>query len=287
LMDDLPDVYGDKNQLTQLIMNLMTNASEAMQGRPGRIVLRTGVSHLGATDFHTMYMAADLEAGDFVWLEVQDSGCGMDAATISRIFDPFFTTKESGSGLGLAALLGIVRSHGGTLSVESEPGAGACFRVFLPSLGRAFSHDDALPQTTELQLHSELHGAVLVVDDEAAVRDVARRLLERDGIRVLTACDGGQAIQIFRQHADEIALVLMDLTMPEMDGEQAFHAIRAIRSDAAVILSSGFSESEAAQRLYRHGLAGFIQKPYKRNVLLKEVMRFANTKVGPSVMYDI
>ncbi len=284
LLNDLPDVYGDKNQLTQLIMNLMTNASEAMQGKPGSIILRTGVSHLDAADFHAMYMAGELEAGDFAWLEVKDTGCGMDAGTIARIFDPFFTTKESGSGLGLAALLGIVRSHCGTLSVESEPGAGACFKVFFPSLGGFFTRDDVLQHSSELQLHAGLQGLVLVVDDEAAVRDVATRLLEREGIRVLTACDGRQAVDVFRQHADDITLVLMDLTMPDMDGEQAFHAIRAIRSDAVVMLSSGFSESEAAQRLYRHGLTGFIQKPYKRDVLLKEVLRLGGKKIAPPTM---
>ncbi len=155
LMDDLPDIYGDKNQLTQLIMNLMTNAAEAMQGQPGSIEVRTGETVLNEDDFHDMYMAGDMEPGEYVWLEVKDSGCGMDAETKARIFDPFFTTKESGSGLGLAALLGIVRSHGGTLSVESEPGEGACFKVFLPSLGAVFSGDSSLQQTAEFKLHGD------------------------------------------------------------------------------------------------------------------------------------
>jgi len=129
----LPDVYGDKNQLMQVIMNLITNASESMQGKPGDITLRTGISHLGATDFSSMKMAADCEAGEFVFLEVTDTGCGMDDETQTRIFDPFFTTKESGSGLGLAALLGIVRSHSGALALQSTPGAGSCFTVYLPA----------------------------------------------------------------------------------------------------------------------------------------------------------
>jgi len=130
----LPATYADKNQLMQLMMNLITNAAESMQEKPGDIVLRTGLAHLGAADFASMDVAAECEAGDFVFLEVEDSGCGMDAETRSHIFDPFFSTKESGSGLGLAALLGIVRSHGGALSLRSAPGAGSCFTIYLPAL---------------------------------------------------------------------------------------------------------------------------------------------------------
>ncbi len=271
LINPLPDVYGDKNQLTQLIMNLMTNASEAMHNKPGEIRLRTGIRHLEPRDFAAMYMAADIQAGNFVFVEVTDSGCGMDKQTQLRIFDPFFTTKESGSGLGLAALLGIVRSHGGTLSLQSELGKGSCFTIYLPAMD-ASSQDDTV-QTEEFSTPPELPGSVLVVDDEETVRDVAQRLLEREGVRVLLACDGAEAVKVFRRHADEIALVLMDLTMPEMDGEQAFHAIRAIRTDATVILSSGFSESEAVTRLNRVGLAGFIRKPYTRQILLDEISK--------------
>ncbi|MFQ5518365.1 MAG: ABC transporter substrate-binding protein [Mariprofundus sp.] len=271
LMHDLPDVYGDKNQLTQLIMNLMTNASEAMQGKPGKIHLTTGVQYLSTADFSGMYMASDLQQGDYAFMQVEDSGCGMDEQTMALIFDPFFTTKETGSGLGLAALLGIVHSHGGTLALHSEPGKGACFRVYLPVLSRQKA--EAELQTAELKSIPDVRGAVLVVDDEEAVRDVARRLLEREGIQVLTANDGAEAVTVFSKYNEGIALVLMDLTIPEMDGEQAFHSIRALRSDAVVLLSSGFSETEAADRLRVHGLAGFVRKPYTRKTLLYEVSR--------------
>jgi len=272
LMVGLPDVYGDKNQLTQLVMNLMTNASEAMDNKPGKILLRTGIRHLSAQDFSGMYMATDIKAGYFVFVEVKDSGCGMDKQTQLRIFDPFFTTKETGSGLGLAALLGIVRSHGGTLALTSAPGEGSCFTIFFPALSSVRSTTEA--QDTVSSESPTLSGTVLVVDDEETVREVAIGLLEREGLRVITAKDGAEAVHIFRQYADEIALVLMDLTMPRMDGEQAFHAIRAIRADVVVVLSSGFSESEAVDRLYHCGLAGFIRKPYTRNVLLTEISRF-------------
>jgi len=134
LMHHLPPIYGDKNQLTQLIMNLITNASEAMHGMSGEIYLRTGVRHLSNRDCSGMYMADNAKPGDFVFIEVTDSGCGMDKQTQERIFDPFFTTKETGTGLGLAALLGIVRSHGGTLSLRSAPGEGASFTIFFPQI---------------------------------------------------------------------------------------------------------------------------------------------------------
>ncbi|MFQ5345126.1 MAG: ABC transporter substrate-binding protein [Mariprofundus sp.] len=269
LMDALPDIYGDKNQLTQLIMNLMTNASDAMHNKPGSILLRTGIRHLSAQDFSGMYMATEAQAGEYVFIEVKDSGCGMDKQTQLRIFDPFFTTKETGSGLGLAALLGIVRSHGGTLTLTSKPGKGSCFTIFFPALSsvRPAIEVNAMEQGSS----PDLSGTVLLVDDEETVRHVARTLLEREGIEVLVAENGKEAVRMFRQHADRIALVLMDLTMPEMDGEQAFHAIRAIRPDARVILSSGFSESEAVERLHRYGLAGFIRKPYTRKVLLAQI----------------
>ncbi len=272
LMDDLPHVYGDKNQLTQLIMNLMTNASEALSGKPGNIILRTGVRRLAKRDFTAMYMATDLEAGDFVFIEVEDGGCGMDAQTQNRIFDPFFTTKETGSGLGLAALLGIVRSHNGTLALKSQLDSGSCFTVYFPALAKKEKVENP-DLTGEYRTPVRLRGTVLVVDDEEAVRSVASRLLQHEGLKVITANDGEMAVELFRKHADEITFVLLDLTMPVMDGEQTFHALHCIRPDIPVMLSSGFSAKEAVGRLQRFGLAGFVRKPYTRKALLEEVAR--------------
>ena len=276
LMPKLPGVYGDKNQLTQLIMNLMTNASEALSGKPGNIKLRTGIRKLSKKDFSAMFMATELQAGDFVFVEVEDDGCGMDAQTQARIFDPFFTTKETGSGLGLAALLGIVRSHKGTLALKSRPGKGSCFTVYLPALAHPVVVGNA-EKNGEFITPFALRGTVLVVDDEETVRHVATKLLEHEGLRVLTARDGEEAVVLFGKHADEIAFVLLDLTMPVMDGEQAFHMLHGIRPDTPVLLSSGFSATEVVGRLNHFGLAGFVRKPYTRKTLLREVVRLGIT----------
>jgi PAS domain S-box-containing protein len=272
LVGGLPCIYGDQNQLTQLIMNLMTNASDALAGKPGEIGLHTGVRYLSADDFSTMYMATDLKEDDYVYVEVTDSGCGMDEKTQARIFDPFFTTKASGTGLGLAALLGIVRGHHGTLSLESMLGRGSCFTVYFPVLSstraiRMIGHNGR-SEAAEL-----MQATVLVVDDEAAVRHVVSNFLEREGMQVLTAKDGEEGVEIFRRHAYEIALVILDLTMPKMDGEQAFHAMHAICSDVPIMLTSGHSETDVVSRLSLCGLAGFIRKPYTRDTFIGEVRR--------------
>ncbi|MDQ6998184.1 MAG: ABC transporter substrate-binding protein [Mariprofundus sp.] len=284
LMDALPDVYGDRNQLTRLVMNLMTNASESMEANTGEIYLRTGLRHLAALDFSNMYMASDLQPGMYVFVDVKDSGCGMDEDTKLRIFDPFFTTKETGSGLGLSALLGIVRSHGGTLALHSELGKGSRFTVFLPLLATDKPNPEL--QTIEMNLQPDVYGGVLLVDDEEAVRDVAKRLLEREGIRVFTANDGEHAVHVFREHAHEISMVLMDLTMPVMDGEEAFYAIRAINPDASIVLSSGFLDNDAIDRLKHNGLAGFMKKPYTRNTLLSEVTRHGFSGIDVNLNLD-
>lgn len=270
LQQELASLHGDKNQLTQMLMNLMTNASEAMGGKPGTVTLRTGNVYLRSSDFSRMYLKEELAEGEFVFIEACDSGCGMDKETQQRIFDPFFTTKEMGSGLGLAALLGIVRSHAGALSLHSEPGRGSCFKIYFPALkGEAI--ETLAEQTGQYELPVSLRGTVLLVDDEPAVRAVASRILQREGITVITADDGEVGLSLLQKHGDEIALVILDLTMPRLDGEQTFHLMHARHPEIPILMSSGFSESEAAERLFAHGLAGFVRKPYTRKALLQAV----------------
>jgi CheY-like chemotaxis protein len=184
----------------------------------------------------------------------------MDQETQARIFDPFFTTKLSGRGLGLAAVMGIVRGNKGAITLGSDPGAGTTFRVLFPPAAPAAAAA-AIPQPTAQSVRGT--GTILLVDDEAAVRTTAKAMLERLGYRVLLAEDGRQAIAAFQAHQPEIAGVLLDLTMPSMDGEETFRELRRIDARARVIISSGYGEHDIAQRFAGLGLAGFIQKPYE------------------------
>ncbi len=271
LAEGLPTVEADRSQLRQIILNLATNASEALGGKEGAITISTGFMFCEEDYLAETYLGPEVQAGTYTYLEVKDTGIGMDEETLDRIFDPFFTTKFAGRGLGLAAALGIVRGHGGTIDVESKPGLGTTFRVLLPSSDKPAARQvPAAPASIEW----EGAGLVLVVDDEKGVRDLARKMLEHLGFNVVTAEDGLQAVEIFRQHHEEIELVLLDLMMPRMSGREAFEEIRRIRPDARVILSSGYNEADSTGDVPATVLAGFIKKPYTLTTL-KEIVRQA------------
>jgi PAS domain S-box-containing protein len=262
LADDLPLVNADAAQLRQVVMNLVTNASEAIESRAGEglIYLRTSLVHLGADDLPAEASNENLPAGPYVALDVADTGCGMSSEVKARLFDPFFTTKFQGRGLGLAAVQGIVRGHGGALTIESEPGRGTCIRVVLPvGTGRAKPVDPAAARPEPMW---QGHGTALVIDDDGAVRLIARRLLERMGYTVLVAENGAVGLEVFRARPQEIDFVLLDLTMPVMGGEQTFAELRQLRADLRVILASGYNEQDATSRFVGAGLAGFIKKPF-------------------------
>jgi len=272
LAEDLPLITGDATQLRQIIMNLMTNASDAIGDRNGVISLRTRALECDRFVLSQGYASEDLPDGSYVCIEVEDTGGGMDEETVSRIFDPFFTTKFTGRGLGLAAVLGIVRGHKGAISVESTPGAGTTFRVLIP----ASEDQDALTVARETAGDTRpawdgSGGTVLLVDDEPTVRRVTQKMLERAGFDVVTASDGLKAIETYRKHADRIVCVLLDLTMPNMGGEEAFTELRQLDPDLRIILSSGYGEKEIAERFVGQGLAGFIQKPYLAAKLVTKV----------------
>lgn len=265
---NLPAVEADASQLRQIVMNLITNASEAIGDNPGVISIGTGV-----TDCDRMYLKGTifddhLSEGRYVFLEISDTGAGMEAATLHRIFDPFYTTKFSGRGLGLAAVLGIIRGHNGTIKVYSEPGKGSTFKVLLPASDQS---PVGRPEPAGEEAPWRGSGLALVADDMPSIRDLARRVLERCGFMVITAEDGAEAVRLFRERADEFRFVLLDMTMPNMGGDEAFHEMRRIREDVRVILTSGYNEQDATSRFVGRGLAGFIQKPFQLNALVTKV----------------
>ncbi len=259
LARNLPAVDGDATQIRQIIMNLVMNASEAIGDDPGVIQVRTGAMFAEHDYLATSHLSPDLPAGTYVFLEVADTGHGMTLETQARIFDPFFSTKFTGRGLGLAAVLGIVRSHRGALWVSSKPGHGTTFRLLLPGT-------NAVPSTVAPRLATPTWnsaGLVLVIDDEPSVRAVTKRMLEACGLSVRTARDGEEGLALFREYQEDVSLVLLDLTMPGINGEEVFAHIRAMDADVPVVLMTGFSEQEASTRFGGDGLAGWLQKPFR------------------------
>jgi two-component system cell cycle sensor histidine kinase/response regulator CckA len=255
----LPAVAADPTQLRQVILNLITNASESLGDRSGIISIATGLEDCDRADLGKTYLADDLPEGTYVCLEVADTGCGMDAATREKIFEPFFSTKFAGRGLGLAAVMGIVRGHRGAVRVDSVPGRGTTFRILLPA---SDLKTGSVTSSAMIGQGWQGSGLILLADDEDAVRDLGRRMLERAGMQVLLAADGHEAVEIFRARSAEIACVILDLTMPRLGGEEVLQEMHRIRADVKVVLCSGYNEQEITQRFVGQGLAGFLQKPY-------------------------
>lgn len=266
MAENLPPVRADATQLRQVVMNLIINAAEAIARPDGAISISTGVVDCDRAYLADACLGQDLPAGRYVQLEVADSGCGMDAATLARIFDPFFTTKFAGRGLGLAAVQGIVRGHHGTIEVHSAPGQGTTFTVLLPVCDERTAETRRPPPGESGR--QKPTGTILVVDDEADVRAIASRMLKQGGFSVLAAADGKEGVELFRQHKTAIAGVLLDLTMPCCDGEETFRLLRAMDPAVRVVITSGYNEQDVTQRFVGKGLAGFIQKPFQLEELL-------------------
>jgi two-component system, cell cycle sensor histidine kinase and response regulator CckA len=266
LAESLPAVHADPRQIQQLIFNLVINAGEAIGDRPGTVTIETGVRDLPQGGPAEPPFGR-LAPGRYVFAAVQDTGAGMDAATRTRIFDPFYSTKFTGRGLGLAAALGIARSHHGMIRVQSEPGRGSRFELLAPA---AVTQAIPMPAATG---PAELVVArtILVVDDEDVVRRTTQSVLERSGYRVLLAENGQEAVETFRSQTDEISLVLLDLTMPIMGGEEAARFMHAIRHDVPILVSSGYNETEVARRFAGSRVAGYVRKPYTAAALLDRI----------------
>ena len=282
LVDGLPLIEADKAQVQQVVMNLITNANDAMEdGAGGMITVRTGVQYVTKADMRDAYGEVEAqEIGDFVFVDVRDQGCGMSQEVQEKIFDPFFTTKFTGRGLGMSAILGIVRSHKGLLFLQSHEGEGTWIRICFPALPELSKSVQApafdkkpiidipkpvaasnMPEGMERK-HQHL---ILVIDDEEGLREMTAFMLQDAGYDVMTAKDGAQGVALFKQHHAEIALVLQDMSMPKMSGRACVQALRAIRADVPVLLMSGYHESEFGD------LGAFLGKPFSAKDLRKKV----------------
>lgn len=269
LADALPPLRGDPSQIRQVVMNLVINAAEALGDCGGAVTVSTGTMQCRPDDLTGAYREERLTEGMYVWLEVSDTGCGMDAKTQQRIFEPFFTTKFTGRGLGLSAVLGIVHGHQGALQMVSALGQGTTFKALFPAAPPT-GPQAALPAPAS-QGAWRGTGTVLLVDDEDSVRTLGARMLERIGFQVLVASDGQEALELYQVCQREIALVLLDLTMPYMDGEETFQRLRHFDPQVRVVMTSGYTETEMAARCSGQPRCGFLQKPYTLEALTQRL----------------
>jgi PAS domain S-box-containing protein len=280
IADPLPSVRADPTQIRQIAMNLITNAAEALGGAGG--VIRVTVSQTSdkGSAHDPLALGPDLPAGQYVYLEVADSGGGMDAATQEKMFEPFFTTKFAGRGLGLAAVQGIVRSHKGAIRIRSAPGMGTTFRVYFPAdLNGEPSPSIHVPTTPEaMPRRGRRKGMVLIADDEETVRSTSRRLIERAGFSVILATNGREAIDQYDAHAGDVVAIFLDLTMPVLGGDAALEELMRREPPPRVVLTSGFSEEETAARFVGKDLAGYLQKPYRAADLIAALDRCVGVK---------
>ncbi len=271
LQEGLPSIEGDSAQLQQLIMNLVINAAESVEeGKTDTVRIITRLEWVNQAYIDRMVAPNGVSSGTYVTLEVSDTGRGMDSETLSRIFDPFFTTKFTGRGLGLAAVMGMVRGHKGALHVESTPGKGSSFKVLFPP---SDGHAGKLQRVRPGKSHAA-YETLLVIDDDSAVRQTAKSALESYGYKVVAAANGKEGVDLFEELGDKIDAVLLDMTMPVMSGEETLVTLKRMRPGIPIVLSSGYDEAEATRRFTDKGLAGFVQKPYTA-AELAEIMKSA------------
>jgi two-component system cell cycle sensor histidine kinase/response regulator CckA len=273
LASGLRQAEGDPTQIRQIVMNLVINASEALGEHPGEIQISTGIKKTEQREFASAILSPELPGGDYLFVQVRDTGEGMAPAMLARIFDPFFTTKFTGRGLGLAATLGIVRAHHGALFVESELGRGSTFRLLLPAshhmVVKAIS--DIPPESHPTEFNAL--GKVLLVDDDKDVRFVTHDMLKRFGMEVVEACSGREALNICAEHAATLCLVLMDITMPEMNGVETFEELHRLYPALPVILTSGYSVEDVGVRFGDASGSDFLQKPFLASDLKAKLRR--------------
>jgi len=258
----LPAIEGDITQIRQVVLNLIVNAAEAIgEKEPGEILLKVSLQTEGSSTRKQ------------VCLEVSDNGCGMDARTQEKIFEPFFTTKFTGRGLGLSAIQGIVQGHRACLEVKSTPDQGSVFKVLFPASDKSPTQAAA---NTDSGCDWQTQGTVLVVDDESDIRDVAREMFKMMGLEVITASDGDEGIAMFRDKHQDLSLVLLDMTMPRVNGAEAYRQFQQIDSSVPTVISSGFNQDSASSQFEGESFSGFIQKPYLYRDLVKVTRQAIN-----------
>ena len=272
LLPDLPGFKGDATQIRQIVMNLILNGSESIDNK-GTIEVTTSLVHLTSLDIESFTINFNLDPGDFVQLDVRDSGCGISKEKLKQIFDPFFTTKFTGRGLGLAAVSGIIRSHNAGLLVDSIIEKGTSFKIYFPVSNESYDTETQIKKKQPSFVNKNL--TVLIADDEKYIRDLTTKMLNISGYTVHLARNGREAIEVFAKKKDEISCILMDLTMPELDGREALAEIRKIDPNIPIIITSGYCEHDIVSKFTNEKISGFLQKPYN----LEDIISVIETAV--------
>ena len=273
LATDLPAIEADASQIRQIVMNLVSNASEAIGKKNGTITLKTGTMHASRAFLKTVALDRDLPEGKYVFIEVRDDGEGMSADVQRRIFDPFFSTRFTGRGLGLAAVLGIVRGHYGAIQVESTPGQGTCVTILFPKTASPVTAEGQAPASSAGPANVPRGRTILVVDDETPVLSVTGRILEKAGYEVMTAMDGEEAVAKVKEDGSGIDGIILDMSMPNMSGPEALKAIQEIIPDTPVIIASGFNDDDVLTGFQDSRIAGVLQKPYSADALMDQLTK--------------
>jgi CheY-like chemotaxis protein len=265
LADDLATINADPGQMEQILLNLAVNAQHAMP-EGGRLTVETTNVILDEEYCRTQ---VDSEPGKYVLLTVSDTGQGMEKEVVDRIFEPFFTTKKpgEGTGLGLAMVFGIVKNHKGNVTCDSQLGVGSVFKIYLPAVVTKIEPD--VGETRQMPAFGT--ETILLVDDDAAIRKLGDQILKMSGYSVMSAADGREACALYRAHRKEIALVLLDLIMPEMGGKQCLEELLAGDPDVKVIIASGYAIDGPTKEALEAGAKGFISKPYDTKELLTKI----------------
>jgi PAS domain S-box-containing protein len=280
--DNLPDIKADSDQINQILMNLIINSSEAIGDNPGLITIKSGIMNCNKEYLEKTKLDIVQAPGKYIFIEVTDTGCGMNNEILERIFDPFYSTKFLGRGLGMPAVMGIIKVHKGAIIVDSIVDSGTTIRVLFPYQTEVIVDFPSVINDASTSNNAEIVqcDTILIADDDINIRNICKEILETIGYKTLIAENGSEAVELYKQNRNNVCCVLLDLTMPIMDGVEALREIRIINNNAVVILSSGYNESEALRRLKNDKPTGFIQKPYTVNGLDRIINRVMGISVN-------